>query len=60
MKIKIIMDSGKEYVTERFDSKEDLSRSIMYGPDRINYFSVDKEQKTMLNAEHISSIEILD
>ncbi|MCY8913183.1 hypothetical protein MOE47_09640 [Bacillus atrophaeus] len=60
MKIKIIMDSGKEYVTERFDSKEELSKSIMYSPGRINYFSIDEEQKIVLNAEHISSFEILD
>ena len=60
MKLKIIMDSGKEYVTERFDSKEDFSKSIIYGPGRVNYFSIDEEQKIVLNAEHISSFEILD
>ncbi|MCY8792325.1 hypothetical protein MOE00_08345 [Bacillus inaquosorum] len=60
MKIKIIMDSGKEYVTERFDSIEDLSKSILYGPGAINYISTDEEEKILLNAEHISSIEILD
>ncbi|MDQ9098598.1 hypothetical protein ACSBQ0_18350 [Bacillus altitudinis] len=60
MKLKIIMDSGKEYVTEKFDSKEDLLNSTMYGPGRVNYVSIDEEKKIILNAEHISSFEILD
>ncbi|MCY8909125.1 hypothetical protein P8907_03655 [Bacillus atrophaeus] len=60
MKIKIIMDSGKEYVTVKFESKEDLATKLEQSPDEVLYFSVDDEEKIYLNAEHVSSFEILD
>lgn len=60
MKIKIIMDNGNEYITERFSSIEELSENILYGPSKVSYFSTDDEKKNYLNAAHVASFEILD
>lgn len=54
MRLKIIMDSGKEYITERFSDIEDLITKSAPG---IKWVSVDSEEKIFISGQHISSIE---
>ncbi|MEC0954018.1 MULTISPECIES: hypothetical protein [Bacillus] len=44
----------------KFESKEDLATKLGQSSDEVLYFSVDDEEKIYLNAERVSSFEILD
>lgn len=58
MKLKIVMDSGKEYITDKYESKEDFLKKVM--PTQANMLSfhhIDKEDTIMISSAHVSSIE---
>ncbi|MDQ0200053.1 hypothetical protein [Neobacillus ginsengisoli] len=67
MKIKIVMDSGKEYVIcEKNYSLDDFTRSFyneLPNGARVmsNTFAyLDGEEKIVVNPTHISSIEVIE
>ncbi|MEC1273132.1 hypothetical protein [Bacillus subtilis] len=63
MSIKIVMDSGKEYVTDEFESKEDfhskLADLIKSSGGSIYTFMV-ISGGIAINVSHISSYEVID
>lgn len=63
MNIKIVMDSGKEYVTDEFKSKEDfhstLADLVKSSGGSIYTFMVTSEG-VAINISHISSYEVID
>lgn len=59
MKIKVVMDSGKEYVTEKFPMMKDFLEKIVASPNTINLITLDEKGKVLVNTAHISSIEVL-
>jgi hypothetical protein len=59
MKIKVVMDSGKEYVSEKFPTMKDFLEKIVASPNTINLITLDEKGKVLVNTAHISSIEVL-
>ncbi|NMH68599.1 hypothetical protein HF072_07370 [Bacillus sp. RO3] len=59
MKIKIVMDSGKEYVTDKFPTIKAFLEKIIARPNTINLITLDEKGKVLVNTAHISSIEVL-
>jgi hypothetical protein len=59
MKIKVVMDSGKEYVTEKFTTVKSFLEKIVSSPNTINLITLDEKGKVLVNTAHISSIEVL-
>lgn len=53
------MDSGKEYVTEKFPMMKDFLEKIVASPNTINLITLDEKGKVLVNTAHISSIEVL-
>ncbi|WP_088005590.1 hypothetical protein [Indiicoccus explosivorum] len=60
MKMKIIMNSGKEYATSKFKSMDEFLEKMHGGGATVNYLSVDKEKKIWIDSNKVSSFEILD
>ncbi|MFJ7952213.1 hypothetical protein ACIQZG_11885 [Lysinibacillus sp. NPDC096418] len=72
MKIKVIMDSGKEYILEYPGNTLQQFISSLYNENQLpmgagtvkvlkNSFSfLDPESKIMFNPSHVSSIEIIN
>ncbi|MGG3451544.1 hypothetical protein ABER98_17030 [Domibacillus aminovorans] len=67
MKIKVIMDSGKEYeVTHESATVQDFINSLYQEmPNGMTmmmsgFLAVDEGQKELFNPMHISSIEVID
>ncbi|MFS0776068.1 hypothetical protein ABC255_08690 [Neobacillus sp. 3P2-tot-E-2] len=61
MKLKIIMDSGKEYTSEKFTSVEQfLDESLPKEAFAISYVSVDLDEKVFINGMHVSSVEVIE
>ncbi|MGM0875482.1 MAG: hypothetical protein ACQEWV_11895 [Bacillota bacterium] len=66
MKIKVTMDSGKEYVIAEAsytinDFQESLYNELPMGGKVLKngFIYLDKDQKIIVNPTHISSIEVL-
>ncbi|WP_034757767.1 hypothetical protein [Rossellomorea vietnamensis] len=59
MKIKVVMDSGKEYVTEKFPTMKAFLEKNISTPNTINLITLDEKGKILVNTSHISSIEVL-
>lgn len=60
MKIKIIMNSGKEYTTEDFDSVEKLIDSTVSNIKRVIFSPLGKDRKVWINGNSISSVEVIE
>lgn len=60
MKIKIVMDSGKEYTTENYNNVQEFAEAILGKPNTVNFISLDEEKKVYINTANISSFEILE
>ncbi|AQQ53529.1 hypothetical protein [Planococcus lenghuensis] len=59
MKIKVIMGSGKEYMTERYGSIDEFLSSASGNSRRINYTFLDEAETIFINGDNISSLEII-
>jgi hypothetical protein len=62
MKIKVIMDSGKEYFSEKDDNIEALlTRGYGDGiAGSVNYITLDRQERIAINTAHISSVELVE
>lgn len=61
MKIKVIMDSGKEYINEKDKSVEEfIERFTPKQAFGVNYISLDINETVYINGSHISSIEVIE
>ncbi len=54
MPLKIIMDSGKEYKTEKYETAKDL---ITESADNLGRYWFSIEDGSFLSFEHVSSVE---
>ena len=59
MKIKVVMDSGKEYVTDKFPTMKDFLEKNVAGVNTINLITLDDKGRVLVNTAHISSVEVL-
>ncbi|MEC0617039.1 hypothetical protein P8847_20450 [Bacillus inaquosorum] len=65
MKLKIIMDSGKEYITEKFDNIPDLFSTLKQQFDKgltlqSTFMTLDEEENVIVKVGSISSIEAVN
>jgi hypothetical protein len=60
MKIKVVMESGNEYYSEKDINVEALAQRILAKPNTINMITLDQEEKIIVNASKISEIIIED
>lgn len=59
MRLKMVMDSEKEYLSEKDETIEEFVRSAApKSAYDINYISLDSEETVFINGVHVSSIEI--
>jgi hypothetical protein len=59
LKIKVVMDSGKEYVTDKFPTMKAFLEKNVSEPNSINFITLDEKGRVLVNTAHISSIEVL-
>lgn len=59
MRIKVVMGSGKEYTTEKYNSIDEFLAAASGNSRRINYTSLDEDETIFINGDNISSLEIM-
>ncbi|GED03078.1 hypothetical protein [Bacillus atrophaeus] len=63
MKIKVVMDSGKEYVTDKFEDAEAFHSALtahlkVSNGSRYTFMTI--SEGNVINVSHISSYELID
>lgn len=58
MEIKVIMDSGREYVNEIDDSVEEFLKRAVRTNTSETFISLDQANKNIISVSHISSVEL--
>jgi hypothetical protein len=60
MKIKVVMESGNEYYSEKDINVEALAQRMLGKTNTLNMITLDKEEKIIVNTAKISEIIIED